>query len=1440
MDYLDLGRKFVKREKYDPDELIALEVRGKLQGWSAVLENPASIVVAPANFGKSTEMEHRAKCLQDADEAGVFVALRNLADRRTLENALVGDNLQAYKEWKASASQVLTLFVDSLDEAAAGKQESIEYLISDIAKAVDWPNNRVRWVISTRPAVLTSQVIDKLSTILAQASSVILTTSTGKLGNKKAAQTSKSAVKATTEAKPLQIFSMAPLDSRQANTYLSGKYSSLDSPHLLELARERGLAGFTKSPGGLDILAAIDLVSNPPESLTEVFDRVVKVINVLRVHDRRMESLKDVSAELLTQAAQRLASASVVCQLINVEMPAATLEIPEKALSARLIATPTLNETAINQLLNSQLFIDVGFHQVKMYPDELLPFLAAQRLAGLVESADQALRLIQNFTWVAPSGERGVHRVLLPMMGWLASMNAHCRAVVLKYEAQALAFFGDLRSNSVPLADAAEAMRECIRRVVEDGEAVGKGMYSLTSENYWQAGPERMTKVIGELFDDYKEHFWARKVLLEVSATCRLDILRIKVLGRYKANYAALLTDINAVHYLVQLGIDEDLTGLAVAVKAAKAPRDGLLAFLLGQLGWAHFTPFEVVDLLDRHFKTGQSSFNLRYEVEHGDLLPSATDVQLYHLGRGLVVRAARLPTKKERKGTKSRRATDQFIELTLHTVSGLLNRANAANAHKVARLCLVFERLLQDGHIQDSDDAIRTALSENSLVRRAFLRLVTKQSRLDTDEKLLAWVVGFRRACEYSAADVAEVNDPRLTKVYTEHLAAVEAPKVTFRPVKMPRISDEKYKLDATSRNALQSKIPVLTDGSARYELAWVAQWLLRTNQSSRYGEVDFAEFERVAGKETADAVRSGFGRVWRDGTPVYEEDNPRTTYHITVAGLQGLHLELGAGINIPPLSNDEVSQALRYGAFEINGYPAWYISLMNAHPHIAAKVLSDITANADKGAVSREHAEELFSSLTDFPEPVRAAIVPHAWNYLVKNKPSREHVQLYILNAVMAGSHAPAHQFERIALRKMKNAFKSPVTLEPDDALSAQRSEAILWAAQWLQHFPSGFKLAVERWGPVDGTAVQQFLIHLAGHFGYDKSSLLANVARSTDVTVLGHLYEWLMWAVDPAVDVERPDGEVYSPSVREQAQDFRNSLINIIASANSQAAYDVLEGLRLAAPAENQIYLRREQYELRERQFARKPLPQLKYDQFEKEFRAEVTDSLSFAMAVHADLEAVKYDIERGEHSLRSFFSDIDFRQVDKRGKESERAGLALEVNFQRLLASELNHHARGRYSVTFESHTAEGKRRDVLCSRNDWRASIELKMSARWTLEDYLIALEDQLVGQYMRHNRATVGFLVIVLQTKGRTWKNAATGKDIGFDKLLGLLVNKAQELEAQDRSRYLRVIGIDATTPEDFRAVRQAAKTRVTPTNVAKAAKKTSAAKGSSIKRSTR
>lgn len=387
------------------------------------------------------------------------------------------------------------------------------------------------------------------------------------------------------------------------------------------------------------------------------------------------------------------------------------------------------------------------------------------------------------------------------------------------------------------------------------------------------------------------------------------------------------------------------------------------------------------------------------------------------------------------------------------------------------------------------------------------------------------------------------------------------------------------------------------------------------------------------------------------------------------------------------------------------------------------------------------------------------------------------------------------------------MKSAYCSALADPVEKPLSAH---ALTWATRWFIKSPLRWRNAVNKWGPSDPPAVRAFIFDFAASLGRNRDGLAARIALDSDYGILAleDLFLWTRWAVDPNDDVERPSGVAYSPGPRDNAERFRDAIIGGIAAATSQVAYSALERIREALPPEDSIvdYIRRTQFELRERQFTRAPLPQIKYGRFEEDFRGDVTSTTSFAMAVHADLRAVQYDVEHGEHSLRSFFNEVDFKRINKSGEVGEKAGLALEVHFQRLLASELAHHARARYSVTLESETAEAKRRDVLCSKDDWRASIELKMSERWTLDDYLIALEKQFVEQYMRHNKATTGFLVLVLQTKGRVWIDPSSKERLNFQQVLAILSAKAQELEAKDRRRYLRVIGIDAAPLDDFRA----------------------------------
>ena len=964
------------------------------------------------------------------------------------------------------------------------------------------------------------------------------------------------------------------------------------------------------------------------------------------------------------------------------------------------------------------------------------------------------------------------------------------------------------RNSAIPIADAEDALRESFKRLADQGDHPGRGMFTLTSENHWQAGPQRLLPTIANLFDEHGENYVARELLIDIAAASKSDILRAKVLCRSGGDYNRLLGDRAGVEYLLDVGMEDDFKGIAAALVSSLEVNESLASLLLRRLGWSYFSAREVSCIINRHFAKDRSFFNLSFLFDSEEFLASASYEQLYKVSRNMVLKVARMSDRKQCHADTNRRHTDKYVEMAVAIIVSLLSRDSAGYTQKVARLCFVLQHALWEGHFGIDKKQLSVSLKDNAAVRRALLTCIVNQSKID-DARLMQEVFSYRNTFQFQAADVEWLDNPRLSKVFSEYQTQLTtpAPPHHFKGKKSSKSNE--LKIDGKSKKALKSRLAGIADATSTGDLAWIAGWLMQTNTDSRYGDVDFAVFRRAAGKSLADAVLQGLGKLWRAEMPRYDEDGPSTTYNITAAGLQGLHLELGIGENLPALSPAEVRHALRYGTFEINGYPKWFWPLVVAHRVTAVSELSNIANESSKGAVSKEHAEELFTALPDAPEQVREVLAPIAWDYLIKQNASREWVAEQILRTVLEKpTPALRSQFERIAIGAMKGAFKSPLPATSDAELATQRAAAVMWAGNWLTTYPNGFYNAIHKWGPRDPEAVKGFIFALAAHFGRDRAGSISQLARVSDdgVEVLGDLYLWTKWAVNPDEDKTRPNGVVYSPGARDNAQSFRDTLIPSIASANSQKAYEVLGELRQKATHDSmRMYIRRLQFELRERQLTRKALPQTKYDQFERDFRAEVTDSLSFAMSVHSDLQAMKYDIERGEHSLRSFFSELDFARVLKPGAQGAKAGIALEANFQRLLASELNHHAHGRYSVSVESETAESKRRDVLCSRNDWRASIELKMSERWTVEDYIEALEYQLVGQYMRHRSATAGFLVLVLQTKGRRWTNPSTGRKVGFEEVLEFLSAKAQELEGKDRSRYLRVIGIDATAPEDFR-----------------------------------
>ncbi len=1424
--YFDLDRRFVHRTKYEPHEIAVSQVTGKRLKWPQVLENRFVVVVAPANFGKTTEMLEQVRRMRQASGDAVFVALRKVADRGTFERALEPADRSAFDAWKRTPIAPLTLFVDSLDEASASLRDGIADLIGEVATEVGWPSGLVRWVISTRPAVLSAAVLETLTSQLIVPYETMVKTPLGKVASAGTISSTTTPVGGATptESETLLLFSMAPFESGQARAYLAGRDSSLNAPELLRIARERGLAGFTTSPGGLDVLANMELVASPPDSLTEVFQRVVDVVQERQRLDTRIEAAGGAMPSDLATAARKLASASQVCQLPNLELTDDALAITEGVLSARKIAGDMLPDKILRQLLNTELFIDAALNQVKLYPDEISPFLGAQRLASLIQSQAQAHKLVEHFTWQAPTGEQGVYRQFLPLLGWLATLNQHCREELLVREPQALAFFGDLRNDQVPLDAARTALRESIRRLVDQGDRLGRGMFNLTSENFWQAGPTRLTPLLKELFQEHGSHHWARDALLDIATASRSEALRSFVLKDHGNSYARLIQETMDLRYILELGQARDLEGLAKVLKADDKISESVVATLMTRLGWSHLTAKDIAVLVDKQFERGRGGFSVSYAFEAG-LVEDANDEQLYELCRSLVVRLARLREREGRLARVRRRTLDRYVELVAETIAALLIRPSFSKHKRAALLCLVMQRALTDGHLGTSNSTdLRQAIRENASVRFELLSLNVRRAGKD-ENKLWSAAYGYESLSELVAGDVEALNLPELTAVVRQHEERQAAHRAKQKPARPTR--DERLKVSQGVKTDLLGMLRGLHDGTATNGLAWVAAWLLQTNPSSRYGEVRFEVFEREAGLQIAQAVQDGFGKVWRNQAPAFKEDEPRSTHHITVAGLQGLHLELGEGKNLPRLTKDEVRRAIQYAAFEINGYPKWFWPVVEAHQDVAGRELVQMVRQAKAGAVSLEHAQEVLTSLGSAPPAVQSKLAPLAWLFIVERSSLSDYVVEKLLTvATGVPGVIPREEFESTALAKMQSAFDGSLSTEVDkaQAVRTQRMQSAVWAANWLAAYPAEFCKAIEKWLKKAPSNARGFIFELAAYLGTDHGARPVRLAESGDIGVsaLASLYEWTVATVRPEEDAVHPDGEAYSPDARDHAEQLRNALIPAIAAAKSQLAYEVLDHLRRSAIGPREIYLRGVQFEMREAQFARPALAQQRYNDFERDFTADITDTVSFAMGVHSDLLAVKYDIERGEYSLRRFFTEVALTKHPRNKAEGEKEGLALEVDFQSLLASELHHHSKGRYSVTVEPHTAESKRRDVLCSKGDMFASIELKMSKRWTLDKYEEALEKQLVGQYMRHRKATTGFLVIVLQEEGRTWNDPKTGGKVDFKGLLAMLSEKALRLESRDRSRYLRIIGIDATKPKNFRAAAKKSTAKSAATKLSK------------------
>jgi len=226
----------------------------------------------------------------------------------------------------------------------------------------------------------------------------------------------------------------------------------------------------------------------------------------------------------------------------------------------------------------------------------------------------------------------------------------------------------------------------------------------------------------------------------------------------------------------------------------------------------------------------------------------------------------------------------------------------------------------------------------------------------------------------------------------------------------------------------------------------------------------------------------------------------------------------------------------------------------------------------------------------------------------------------------------------------------------------------------------------------------------------------------------------------------DIDRANGSVYSPELRDHAQNARNMLFYLLSKIPGKSSYTAIIELIEEHPVPA--------YRNRFKSLSyRRAEEDSDIEPWSVEQLIEFEQSLTMTPASHRQL------YELVVHRLNDLKTWLECGN-DSPWQTWQRA--EHETEMRKLIASSLNQTSNGRYSIAQEAELANTQRPDIWaqCPNVTSPVPIELKLLENWSGPELCERLRNQLVGDYLREEAARCGVMLLVWRgvKKLRRWK----------------------------------------------------------------------------------
>lgn len=1427
--YIELHRTFheLAQAKGPRSDDRPLLITGKTFTSDDLLQEHRVVVLSAAGAGKTEEILEAAKRLRRQGKSAFFLRLEHVAT--DFESAFDVGTYDNFQSWLSSTDPGW-LLLDSVDESRLKGPGDFELAIRTLSRQLAGAKQRVHLLITSRPSAWRPVTDRALCESQFPYSASTLATGGATEGNDAAVFQSKQRP-STDENSAFKIVSLDDLSRGQVELFARGR-NVADPSAFLDAVERADAWPFTAKPLDLEELIAFwtDAQAGGIGSRLAVMTNSIE--RRLKEHDPKRSEARPLTIDQALEGAMLVAAAATLTKEQTIRVPDPKNSLHGIDVEALLTGWDARQCAA---LLSRPVFDKAIYGCVRFHHRAVREFLAAQWFAGLLKQ-ETSRRTIEQLFFRAPYGLEVVAPTLRPLLPWLAIFDAKILERVRQVAPEILFEGGD--PSQLPTD-----VRRSILRLACDQLANGTSRRSMADLDAIQRfAAVDLTDELKSLMVRYATNEDVLCFLLRMVWQGRLTGVREEVTSIAGSAGQGRFARVTACRALGEIGSADNLAQIRRAFASEEGTLDRrLLAELLSHtepsrevIEWLFdclrrvedLQPHDVDPLCDEvpAFVERVDASQLPIVADGLNALLNTSPIsERWHgevsnkfrwLGRAAAAAVARmLATRDENALRASALSILRRIPIAVqHDPSGFdhskLGLDVLVKQWSVLKWALFWHIVDHERHGLCAErgerlthwTAIRPWESFIAFDASDFAHAVCEiNERALLDDRLVALTLAFdlyveagrlkaHRTLLHRAADQDAQLVKRLKELLRPPAQSSQSAKFKRQTAAWQRKMEEQQQREQLSReewrryfveNVDRVRDPGFDDPEAISRgQNYLLDCLRKAGGSSlsTWSHVDWQSLAGEFGPEVARAFRDGAVAYWRRYRPqlVSEGAPTNSTTLSTVFGLTGLAIEAKERTEWPQsLTETEVDCAFRYAMHELNGFPAWFNNLFAAHGELVTRLaLQEISYELDQ--VNGDHGSQyLLYDIAWSGDTLWDGIAPGLVGLLVGRNPRSAKDLGYALDVIQSSNY-PDSKLEELAAEKVA-ALSDPV-------------HAAYWLAAWTGVAPESAINSLER-RLAQLTQItertQVAMTYVTRLMGSRRGPQTRVRAAFHTPRHLRRLYLLIHEHVRREDDFNRANCGVYSPELRDEAQDARERLLGALEAIPGKEAFVALQDIAREHPdttSRSWIGLKAKARAEQDADLSKWSIQQVREfnDRIE---RTPANHQELFELAVLRLLD-LKDSIENGDSSIASTLLTV-----------------TKEVDVRKFIGNWCRESSRGRYLVTQEEEFADAKRPDLRWHGNGFDGPVptELKLLGSWTGPELFERLEVQLGGDYLRDVRSRRGIFLLVRRDREQ-WVLPGTGRRVGFDCLVNALQDHWQDIS----SNYpgvdeLKVIGIDLT-----------------------------------------